>query len=326
MATLKDVAEEAGLAVSTVSRIMNNRGYISDQARKKVDDAIKKLNYQPNELARSLHRKNTNMIGLIVPHVRHPYFAEVISNLEYQARKKGYRLLLSNSQGIVEQEKECVDMCTSNRVAGIIICTGGISLEKVQDTGVPIIGFERHIDCGMASVECDNIQGGRMAAETLIKNGCRHILHVGDIIGEAAMPADQRKIGFQQVCDEEGIDYRNVYFDKKSYDTLSYGKLIEEAMKVYPQVDGVFANSDLIAAQVLQACRKLNISVPDQIKVVGFDDVNIASLTAPLLTTIHQPIEEMAEITIQLLDDAAAGKVIPKRTVLPVKLIERESV
>jgi LacI family sucrose operon transcriptional repressor len=178
----------------------------------------------------------------------------------------------------------------------------------------------------MASVECDNIQGGRMAAETLIKNGCRHILHVGDIIGEAAMPADQRKIGFQQVCDEEGIDYRNVYFDKKSYDTLSYGKLIEEAMKVYPQVDGVFANSDLIAAQVLQACRKLNISVPDQIKVVGFDDVNIASLTAPLLTTIHQPIEEMAEITIQLLDDAAAGKVIPKRTVLPVKLIERESV
>jgi LacI family sucrose operon transcriptional repressor len=217
-------------------------------------------------------------------------------------------------------------MCTSNRVAGIIICTGGISLEKFQALGVPVIGLERHIDCGTATIECDNIQGGRLAAEVLIQNGCKHILHIGDMIGEAAMPADQRKIGFQQVCDENEIDYRNVYFDTRSYYKMDYGKQIEDAMKVYPNVDGIFANSDLIAAQVLQVCRRLNISVPEQMKVVGFDDVNIATLTAPQLTTIRQPIEEMTEITMNLLQDAIMGKMIPKRTVLPVELIQRESV
>ena len=98
MATLKDVAREAGLTVGTVSRILNNRGYISSNAREKVEEAMKKLNYRPNEVARSLHGKSTNTIGLIVPHIKHPYFAETISNLENQAYKKGYKILLCNSQ------------------------------------------------------------------------------------------------------------------------------------------------------------------------------------------------------------------------------------
>ena len=94
MATLKDVAREAGLTVTTVSRVLNNRGYISEDARKKVADAMKKLNYRPNEVARSLHSKKSNTIGVIVPHIRHPYFAEMISNLENAAYKKGYKILL----------------------------------------------------------------------------------------------------------------------------------------------------------------------------------------------------------------------------------------
>ena len=97
MATIKDVAREAGLTVTTVSRVLNNRGYISEDARKKVYDAMEKLNYQPNEVARSLHKKTTNTIGLIVPHIRHPYFAEMISNIENEAFKKGYRILLCNT-------------------------------------------------------------------------------------------------------------------------------------------------------------------------------------------------------------------------------------
>lgn len=129
MATLKDVAKEAGLTVGTVSRVLNNRGYISDDAREKVNGAMKKLNYHPNEVARSLQGKSTNTIGLIVPHIRHPYFAEMISNIENQAYKKGYRILLCNAQSIEEKEREYIDICTGNRVAGIILCSGTVSVE-----------------------------------------------------------------------------------------------------------------------------------------------------------------------------------------------------
>jgi LacI family sucrose operon transcriptional repressor len=170
MATLKDVAKEAGLTVGTVSRVLNNRGYISDDAREKVNSAMKKLNYHPNEVARSLQGKSTNTIGLIVPHIRHPYFAEMISNIENQAYKKGYRILLCNAQSIEEKEREYIDICTGNRVAGIILCSGTVSVEVFDGIRVPVITMERFLENGTAAVECDNRQGGALAAERLISS------------------------------------------------------------------------------------------------------------------------------------------------------------
>ena len=171
MATLKDVAREAGLTVGTVSRILNNRGYISSNAREKVEEAMKKLNYRPNEVARSLHGKSTNTIGLIVPHIKHPYFAETISNLENQAYKKGYKILLCNSQSIREKEKEYIDICTGNRAAGLILCSGTVDTKMFEQVEIPVITMERFLDNGTACVECDNKQGGELAAQKLIACG-----------------------------------------------------------------------------------------------------------------------------------------------------------
>lgn len=324
MATLKDVARESGLTVGTVSRVLNNRGYISDDARRKVDEAMKKLNYRPNEVARSLHRKSTNTIGLIVPHIRHPYFTEMISNLENQAYKKGYRILLCNSQSIREKEKEYIDICTGNQVAGIILCSGSVAVEVFDEIEVPVITIERFVDNGTASVECDNRQGGALAAEKLIACGCRNLLHFGNI-GGVFMPADMRTEGFREVCEKRKVSFVELMAEQTQYNDLRYSEVIEEALRKYPQTDGLFANSDLIAAQTLQVCRKLHISVPEQLKIIGFDDVSIASITTPQLTTIHQPVKEMAEIAMNLLHDAAGGKLVPKRTVLPVSLVERET-
>lgn len=324
MATLKDVAKETGLATGTVSRVLNNRGYISDEARQKVDDAMRKLNYQPNEVARSLHRKSTNTIGVIVPHIRHPYFSETISNLEDQAYKKGYKILLCNSQSIREKEIEYINMCTGNQVAGIVLCSGTVPVEVFDEVHIPIITMERFLDNGTAAVECDNRQGGTLAAKKLIERGCRYLIHVGDI-GSIPMPADVRKDGFQEVCREHQVPVVEVNTEEIQYYNMTYTEIIEQVLKEYPEADGLFANSDVIAAQVLQVCRKMNKAVPEQFKIIGFDDVRLASLTTPQLTTIHQPIREMAEIAINLLNDAVAGKLVAKRTVLPVRLIERET-
>ena len=121
MATLKDVAKETGLTVSTVSRILNNRGYISEDARQRVRDAMQKLDYQPNEVARSLSKKTSNTIGVILPHISHPYFAKVISCLESAADARGYKILLFNSKGRDDKQAKYVEICKSNRVAGVIL-------------------------------------------------------------------------------------------------------------------------------------------------------------------------------------------------------------
>ena len=324
MATLKDVAREAGLTVGTVSRILNNRGYISSNAREKVEEAMKKLNYRPNEVARSLHGKSTNTIGLIVPHIKHPYFAETISNLENQAYKKGYKILLCNSQSIREKEKEYIDICTGNRAAGLILCSGTVDTKMFEQVEIPVITMERFLDNGTACVECDNKQGGELAAQKLIACGCKNLLHIGTI-GTVHMPADMRTEGFREVCQRQGIAFVELSTEEEQYNNMEYDELLDSVLRKYPKTDGMFLSSDVMAAQALQICRKLGISVPDQMKIIGFDDVNIASLTTPQLTTIHQPVKELAEIAVNLLHDAASGKLVPKRTVLPVCLIERET-
>ena len=339
MATLKDVARETGLTVTTVSRVLNNRGYISEETREKVYEAMKKLNYRPNEVARSLSKKSTNTIGVIVPHIRHPYFSELISNLENEASKRGYKMILCNSQEKENKEREYLEICTSNRVAGIVLCSAGVAVEEFQGSNIPLITIERYMENGTASVECDNRQGGKLAAEHLIACGCKNLLHISGVY-ETAMPADDRALGFIEVCEKAGVSHWEVATNTYQYNNLEYHDFLEEVLKENyyvdntaendencgkSRIDGIFASSDLIAAQVLQVCSKLGIRVPEDIKLVGFDDVNISSLTTPQITTIHQPIKEIAELTLELLINAQDGKTVAKRSLLPVSLVKRES-
>lgn len=324
MATLKDVAKETGLTVTTVSRVLNNRGYISEETRKKVNEAMKKLNYQPNEVARSLTKKASNTIGVIVPHIRHPYFAELISNLESQCYKRGYKIILCNSREEREREKEYLEMCSSNRVAGIILCSGTVSVEEFQGSNIPLVTVERYLENGTASVECDNRQGGELAAQYLIDSGCKNLLHFSGV-HDNAMPADMRAEGFRKVCERSGIAHKEVETSAYQYNNLEYHDFIEMVLQENAAVDGIFASSDLIAAQILQVCYKLGIHVPEQLHLVGFDDVNVSFLTTPRITTIHQPIKEMAQTAVNHLIDAVEGKVVPRRTMLPVALVKRDT-
>lgn len=324
VATLKDVAKETGLAVSTVSRVLNSRGYISEETRNNVFNAMKKLNYQPNEMARSLSKQTTNTIGVIVPHIRHPYFAELISNIESAANNRKYKILLFNSKDRDEKEIEILDMCNQNRVAGIILCSGTVAMNKFDKINVPLITIERNLEKGTACVECDNLKGGRLAAKHLIELGCKNLVQISGVCGNY-MPADSRETGFIEVCEEYKIAHQELKTNETQYNVGEYKELIEDVLLNNKGVDGIFASSDLIAAQILQVCAKLKIKVPQQLKVVGFDDVLVASLTTPTITTIHQPIKEMAQMAISLLIEASNGKIVPSKTTLPVSLMKRES-
>ena len=223
-----------------------------------------------------------------------------------------------------EKEWEYMEMCTSNRVAGVILCSGTVGVEKFTGLNVPLITIERYLENGTAEVECDNEQGGRLAAQHLIDCGCKHLIHISGV-HETAMPADARAVGFRAVCEKQGISYKIADTTAFEYNHLEYHQILEKLLKENPDTDGIFASSDLIAAQLLQVCHNLNIDVPSQMKIVGFDDVNIASLTTPPITTIHQPIKEMAKMAVELLVRSGNGELVPNRTTLPVSLVVRET-
>lgn len=324
MATLKDVAKETGLTVSTVSRVLNNRGYISAQTRERVYEAMKKLNYQPNELARSLSKQTTNTVGVIVPHIDHPYFARLLSSLETAAYRNGYKLLLFNSKDRDEKEEEYLEMCKGSRVAGIILCSGSVDTQRFRDLNVPLVTIERFLEQGTAAVECDNRQGGRLAARHLLECGCENVIYLSGE-NDVSMPADDRALGFTEICRQEGIHCLDPgkEIDARLYASLDYHTYIEKILTEYPEIDGIFASSDVIAAQVIQICSKKGIRIPEKMKLIGFDDSSIASLTTPGITTIRQPVREMAELAVQMIARAERKEIVPNRTTLPVTLIRR---
>ena len=324
MATIVDVARLAGVTPTTVSRVINNRGYISEKTKKRVHEAMDELGYQPNEIARSLTKQKSNTIGVIVPHISHPYFAKLISNLENEAAKKDYKIILCNSKEKAEKEKQYLDMCKSNRVAGIIICSGNVESNKINTGGIPVVLLEKNFEEGKLGIQCDNYQGGKLATEHLIECGCKKILHLSGVIDEE-MPADNREKAFIDVCNKNKIEYFIKNYDIDTYNQMNYYDYIKAALNEIEGVDGIFASSDLIAAQVIQVCNEIKIRIPEDIKLVGFDDVDISQLTTPRITTIHQPIKEMARLSIELIDAKYNNIEVNEKTILPIKLIIRES-
>ncbi len=324
MPTIKDVAREAGLAVGTVSRVLNNRGYISDSARKKVKEAMEHLDYQPNEMARSLQKKTNSTIGVIVPHIGHPYFSTLISFLEKESHKHGQKIYLLNSMGITDKESEFLELCRRNQVSGIILCNGNIDFSETALGEIPVINIERKKEGGHACISCDNELGGRLAAEHLIELGCRNLLHISGLT-ESELPAIDREKGFVGACESAGISYLVIKKQLFSYQLTDTPDFMISILEEYPEVDGVFTSDDILAAKLIQACYRKDIRIPDQLKIIGFDDTPFAMWTTPPLTTIHQPIEKIAEQALQMLADHHDNKQIPANVVLPVSLTVRET-
>ncbi len=322
MATIKDVSRETGLSIGTVSRVFNNRGYISQETRDKVEAAVKKLNYQPNALARSLSKSSSKIIGLIVPHIAHPFFSDLLSSIENITRERGYSLMVFVSKGEEKSEAEMINRCRENRVCGLILCSGRFATQKIEGLEFPVVCIERNPDGAAFAIECNNRQGGRLAATELIERGCTNLVSLAGIQGRK-MPADERSIGFEEVCREKRVSFICLSYPPELYDRLDYTAFIEKILTERPETDGIFASSDIIASQVLQVAVSKGIKVPEQLKVVGFDDSLIASYTTPPLTTVHQPIKEMAQLAVDTLISIKDERSATGCTIMNVSLVRR---
>lgn len=324
MATIKDVSRETGLSIGTVSRVLNNRGYISEDAKDKVAKAMERLHYQPNGIARALSTKTFPYIGVIVPTIRNPYFANLVSFIERFATRKGLQTLLFQSDGKIEQENQLLQQCVKNRVLGIILCSGQFSTLKLTDLSIPVIAVERMQEQASALIACDNLNGGKQAARLLISKGCRNLLHLSSIQGNL-MPADLRCKGFVEECEKAGVVHHEIPFSESVYESMHYRDLMDHLLSSYPQTDGIFCSNDIAAAQMLQICQNRGIDVPQKMKIIGFDDIPISSMTSPALSTIHQPLEEMAAMAVEIICNLSEKKVCPSNVIMPVSVVERDT-
>ncbi|MEW9052263.1 MAG: LacI family DNA-binding transcriptional regulator [Neobacillus sp.] len=321
MATIKDVAKEAGLAVATVSRVLNNRGYISDSTRKKVYEAMERLNYKPNEISRSLFRRKSNILGVIVPRVSHPFFSELVNYIEFYAYQAGYKVMICNSYADSNKERDYLELISSNQVDGFIaaIFTSD-SVDYIQPS-MPLITVDTRIT-GVPYIASDHYNGGVMATNLLIESGCKKIAHIS---GELRMDtlANNRSKAFIDVSVQKNIEY--VIEQSKLSTFEEYKKVAIKIFEEHPDVDGIFAGSDIVAASVIHVAGLYGKSIPKDVKIVGYDDIDMAAMTVPTVTTIRQNIEKLGEIAVKTLLDKIEGKEITIENVLPVSLVERET-
>jgi len=325
MATLQDVAARAGVTVTTVSRMLNGRVKVSGKTREKIEKAMRELDYRPNEMARALAKKSSNIIGLMVPSAKQYFFAELIQEVENAVAAQGCQLLLCISDHELEKENAYYQTLLGDRVRGIIVASYSQGFENLSRRGAPVVYIERQPEDGTPYAMMDSLQGGRLAAEHLIAKGCTKLLYLSGNASRNSV-SNLRYEGFCAACSEAGlVKPMLAEAEWEEFVSLDYSETIRRVFQEHPDTDGILASNDLIAATIVRHCLKNGIRIPGRLKVVGYDDTTFAALCPVPLTTIHQPVAEVARYAVDCLVRCAAGETVPVSTVFPVRLVERET-
>ena len=323
MSGIREVARLAQVSPATVSRVMNGTAKVAPEKRKRVLAAIEQTAFIPNEVARSLYKKSARTIGLIIPSIRNPYFTQLASIIDDLANQNGYRLFLCNVGEDLEKEKAAIQMLISMNADGIIFASGNEEIQNYLGTSsIPVVALDTLVSTEnvKACIYCDYYQGGRLATEHLLDNGCKHIVCIKG--PQQIFSAKKRYEGYRDVCREQGIPEQTVACD---YDFDAGLIMTETLLDTYPEVDGIIACNDIVAISTYKILHKKGIVVPDQIQLIGFDDIDLASLMSPELTTIRQPIQMMAEKAMELLTQQETNPVKGTEYIFPITLITRET-
>jgi LacI family transcriptional regulator len=311
MPSLKDVAELAGVGVGTVSRVINNHNAVKPETREKVKAAIIQLNYTPNEVARNFKMQKSKMIALLLPSIWNPFFSELAYYIEDELDREGFKLILCNSGGKPEKELYYFDILNQNKVAGIVGITYN-DIESQMNTDIPIVSIDRHFAKKITCVTSDNYNGGQLALRELVRAGVKRPVFLGaitSVFSETML----RKKGFIDEAAAAGVEYL-VYEEPDPVldDDKYFGHFF--SAKEYREADGVFAITDLFAAKYIHYAKKHGIRVPHDVKVIGYDGIQEHEYFHPYLSTIRQPVEEMARMSVKLLIRKIEGEAIEEET------------
>ncbi|MDO5518089.1 MAG: LacI family DNA-binding transcriptional regulator [Clostridium sp.] len=319
---IQDVAKLAGVSPTTVSRVLNDRGYISDETREKVNKAMKELNYYPNDVARSLYNKRTNLIGVILPTTSNPFFGELTFYIETICNSLGYKILLCNSLNNVDKEKNYLEMLMRNQVDGIIVGTHNQGILDYKNNNLAVVSIDTDLDDNIPIIGSDNYNGGKIATELLISKGCTNIINIDGEFSLRTM-ARLRKNAYEDIMKANNM-VPITYEIKSAFDGEDRIEIANKVLDEHPEVDGVFATNDLFAASFINEARRRGKRIPEDIKIVGYDGTETSRSLLPELTTIKQPIELIARKSIEILIEEIEENYTNRssKIALPVSLLE----
>lgn len=335
--TLKDIAKELGTTITTVSKALKNYPDISNETKKAVKKMAKKMNYQPDLRALALKKNKSNTIGVIIPEVVHFFFSNVIEGIMKYTEEKGYRVLITLSNNSIAQEKKQVKLLFNTKVDGVIVSLANETKNAkhfniLKEYEIPIVMFDKVNDIFQCNkVKIDDKYSAYMATEHLIKKGCKKIAHIRG--PKNPSNAIARFLGYKEALQENGMEFNPDWVKECEEVNFEEGfNYTMELLKSKNRPDGIFAVTDQVAVGAIRAAQELGIKIPQELKIIGFSDSQIAQIIKPSLTTIHQPGYEIGERAAKLLieeielrETDEEHSVDFRQIILDTYLIERET-
>jgi len=331
-ASIRTIAKAAETSISSVSRVLNNSGYVSPEVRRRVEAAIRDLNYAPNKGARMLRGEASRMIGLMLPSIDVPFFGILANTIERQLFERGYHTLICSAAENEEHEARYVAMLRAQRVEGVIVASafGGTShLRPLVESGIPVIAIDRELT-GISddSFMADHVEGGRLMTRHLVDLGHKHIAVVG--APGHSQPIQLRMQGIHQILSERGLPAAVEAIGEDHSFEATYA-LAKQILQLNPSTTAIIGTTDIAAIAAIHAARDTGLTVPGRCSVIGFDDLPEAAYVLPRLTTVAQPIKEVALQATRRLEERLSDRQqgLDRRagslTLLPVQLVVRET-
>lgn len=328
-ATIREVAERAGVSTMTVSRVLNESSRVQPETRQKVELAIAELGYVPNSLARGLSSQKTGVLALIVPDVANPFFTKAVRGAENVAWHNGYRAILCNTENDIAREEAYLEDMLAQRVEGLLIApTSDQSRRQLNLVGqhkVPFVLIDRSVE-GLENdlVEGNNLGGAQRLVEHLINLGYRQIAMINGPM-DISTSRDRLK-GYSHALAAARLPFDPALVIQTQVDQAGGYRAAKQMLELKPRPTAVFSVNNLVALGVVQAAREAGLRIPEDLALVCFDDIDDASLICPFLTVMKQPAESFGTIALQLLLDRILGRTVERRHVtLSAELIVRES-
>lgn len=323
--TIREVAKEVGVSIATVSRYLNGKQRVSLEMSSKIDQAIEKLGYRPNAVARSLKNSLSKCLGLLLPNIENPFFPALVRGVEDGAHEAGYALFLCNTDGQWEKEKHYLDFLAQKMVDGLLIVPGTQStewVEMLQQLLIPTVLIDRKLKgatCPFIGV--DQEQGAFAVVSHLIQQGCRRI---GCIQGRPGLStSDERLNGYISALTKQGLPILSelILPGDFSFDSGYSGA----AQLLDLKVDAIFAANDMMALGCLEYAKSQSISVPEQLALAGFDDIRLSQWCQPDLTTVRQPAYELGRQAFAIWQELWQGQDVSQQTIFSAELVVRSS-
>lgn len=336
--TIYDIALEAGTSVATVSRILSNSNHpVRESVRQKVLETAEKLNYEPNMIGRMLKTSKSKDIGVIVPTISNPFYTQIVLGIEEEARRRGYAILLCNSYRDASTERKYIKNLNQKQVSGIIISSIGENhtlLKEIHETGVNLTVFDQHVDdIKCSKVGFNYIAGGMMAVQHLIDSGHTNIAFLSSPLTRRSRKEIYEGYRLALLKNNIQIKEENIIIseyegesENGTYEFENGEKLVKELIKLSLRPTAIFAVNDMTAFGINQGLLKNKIKVPEDVSIVGFDNLEISSMINPSLTTINQPSFETGRMACKLLLDSIENSVEDVSITLEPSLIVRDSV